>query len=383
MSRILIWDIPTRVFHWSLAVGFAAAWLSSIDNRFLFVHTFAGYAFLGLLLFRLWWGMVGTRYARFRAFAYDWPSVRAYLAALATGRAARYLGHNPVGSWVIFLLLTLGLAVSTTGVLVLGGEEGHGPLAGSVSFQVGEYAHAVHKAGAWLMLAAVMLHIAGVVIESALHGENLVRTMITGYKKDAGDPGAGAHAAAATGAVLFAALITAGLFYLKGYLAETAERPYVPFTGPALPDNATWRRECGDCHLAFHPSLLPARSWARMMATLSEHFGEDVTLDAETAAEIETFLTANAAETLPSEPAHRVLASVPADQVPLRVTEIGYWKRKHAGIEDKYWTAPRVGRRSNCKGCHLDADAGTFEDAGMRLPSPAAAGADHTTTTNP
>ena len=77
------------------------------------------------------------------------------------------------------------------------------------------------------------------------------------------------------------------------------------------------------------------------------------------------------------------VASVPADQVPLRVTEIGYWKRKHAGIEDKYWTAPRVGRRSNCKGCHLDADAGTFEDAGMRLPAPAAAGADHTTTTNP
>lgn len=383
MSRILIWDVPTRVFHWSLALAFAAAWLSSLDNRFLYVHTYAGYAFLGLLLFRLWWGMVGSRYARFRAFAYDWPSVRAYLGALASGRAARYLGHNPAGSWGILLLLLLGLAVSTAGLLVLGGEERHGPLAGRVPFQVGDYAHVVHAIGAWLMLAVVLLHIGGVVIESVLHRENLVRTMITGYKQDAGDPGAGARAAGLTGALLFIALITAGVFYLKGYLTETAGHPYVPFTGPALPDNAAWRRECGDCHLAFHPSLLPARSWQHMMATLSDHFGEDVTLDAETASEIGTFLTTNAAETLPSEPAHRILASIPAGQSPLRVTETGYWKHKHAGIADKYWSAPTVGRRSNCKGCHLDADAGTFEDAGMRLPVPAAPAADDTTPDHP
>ncbi|MCC6208513.1 MAG: cytochrome b/b6 domain-containing protein [Gammaproteobacteria bacterium] len=383
MSRILIWDIPTRIFHWSLALAFAAAWLSSLDNRFLYAHTYAGYAFLGLLLFRLWWGVVGSRYARFRAFAYDWPSVRAYLAALATGRATRYLGHNPAGSWSILFLLALGLMVSTAGVLVLGGEEGHGPLAGYIPFQAGDYAHVVHEAGAWLMLAVVTLHIGGVVIESTLHGENLVRTMITGYKKNPGGPGAGVRAAGTTGAILLATLITAGLIYLKGYLMETPEQPYVPYSGPMLPDNATWRSECGDCHLAFHPSLLPVRSWRRMMLTLSDHFGEDVALDAGTAAEIEAFLTANAAEALASEPAHRILASIAADQIPLRVTDTVYWKRKHSGIDDKYWTAQKVGHRSNCKGCHLDADAGTFEDAGMRLPVSAAADASRATSSNP
>ncbi|MBK8163885.1 MAG: cytochrome b/b6 domain-containing protein [Gammaproteobacteria bacterium] len=368
VKRVMVWDVPTRVFHWSLLASFAAAWLTSTDNRFLYHHTFAGYTFTGLLIFRLLWGMVGSRYARFRTFAYDWPSVRSYLSGLLTGKAARYLGHNPVGGWVILLIIALGFLVSIAGILVLGGEEGHGPFAGYIPYDIGEYAKAVHEASAWTMLAIVGVHITGVVAESFLHRENLILAMLTGYKEGGGDNNPEVSGAGIIGVVLFSAMIAAGLLYFRGYLVDTADRPFVPFAGPKLPDNAVWRQECGECHLAFHPTLLPARSWQRLMDTQSDHFGDDLALDAQTAAEISSFLVSNAAESRLTKPARKILASTPADQTPLRITQTTYWKRKHSGVKQEYWTRKNVGSKVNCKACHLDAEAGTFEDSGMRLP---------------
>src|SRR3569832_386059 len=107
-QRLLIWDLPTRVFHWLLVAAFTAAWVTFDDIRYLDVHVYAGYLFFGLLVFRLVWGMIGSRHARFRSFAYEWPSVWAYLRGLLSGQAARHVGHNPAGAWAIFLLLALG-----------------------------------------------------------------------------------------------------------------------------------------------------------------------------------------------------------------------------------------------------------------------------------
>ena len=95
-SSARVWDLPTRIFHWLLVLVFGGAFLTSDDNRFLYAHVYCGYALLALLLFRFVWGAVGTHYARFRAFAYDWPSVYAYLKGLLTGSAARHIGQNPI-----------------------------------------------------------------------------------------------------------------------------------------------------------------------------------------------------------------------------------------------------------------------------------------------
>ncbi|HHH36237.1 MAG TPA: cytochrome B [Gammaproteobacteria bacterium] len=366
-EKLLVWDLPTRVFHWLLVCAFALAWLTHDDNRFLYVHVYGGYALLGLLLFRLLWGAFGSHYARFHAFAYDWPSVSAYLKGLITGRAARHIGHNPAGAWAIFLMLVLGLAVSISGLLVLGGEEGHGPLAGLVSFPVGEASREVHELTAWFMLAMVALHLLGVAVESVIHRENLVMAMISGYKP--GAPGARAAERRGLAALLLLGLAFASaLAYFQGYLAETPDRPFLPFEGPRLPDNALWRSECGDCHLAYHPTLLPARSWAALLDGQADHFGEDLALDEETVAALRVFLTANAAESHLSEPAWKISLSVPAGEVPLRITETPYWIRKHRKIDQRYWKSEAVAGKGDCGACHLDAEAGTFEDSDMRLP---------------
>lgn len=367
MEKALIWDLPTRVFHWLLVIAFVVAWISYDDNRFLFFHVFAGYTFLGLLVFRLVWGVIGTHYARFHSFAYDWKSVTAYLVGLLNGRAMRHIGHNPAGGWAIFLLLVLGLLMSIAGVLVLSGEEGHGPFAEFVSFSTGIIAREAHRFLSWSMLGLIAIHVGGVIVESLIHKENLVWSLITGQKEAAAGV-ARVHGHHLLGLAMVAFVVTSSLVYFRGYLEETADHLYQPFQGPVLPDNALWREECGDCHFAFHPTLLPERSWERIFAEQHEHFGDDLDLDVDTLTELLEFHKKYSSESQLTEPARKILYYTPEGETPIRVTETNYWIEKHKDIAEVYWKNEKVGTKSNCAACHLDSDKGTYEDSNMRLP---------------
>ena len=114
MQRTLIWDLPTRVFHWSLAISFALAWLTAESDAWLTLHVFCGYLMFALVVFRLLWGMVGSHFSRFANFWFAPSQVLAYLNQLRRGQAPRHIGHNPAGSLAIYLLLALALAVTKT-----------------------------------------------------------------------------------------------------------------------------------------------------------------------------------------------------------------------------------------------------------------------------
>ena len=366
-TQAIIWDLPTRIFHWLLVISFSVAWISYDDNRFLFVHVYGGYVFTSLLLFRLVWGIIGTHYARFHTFAYDYTSVMSYLKSLLTGSAMRHIGHNPIGGWAIFLMLTLGLLAGITGLLVLGGEEGHGPLRHLVSYDIGINAREFHEAIAWTLLSITAIHLVGVVVESVIHKDNLIWAMFTGKKETAART-ASVHEHHLLDVFIVTMIFGATIYYFDGYLTETTDHLYQPYKGPDLPDNATWRNACSECHFAFHPSLLPERSWRKIFETQHKHFGDDLDLDEETLDELLKFHTENAAEQKLTEPARKILHYTPADVTPLRVTETEYWKRKHHEIDEAYWKSKKVKIKGNCNACHLDADAGTFEDSDMRLP---------------
>lgn len=366
--KILVWDLPTRLFHWLLVLSFVAAWLTSDSDRWLDVHVFVGYLLAGLIVFRLVWGFAGSRYAKFKAFAFKPGEVFAYLHDVLRRDARRYIGHNPAGSWAIYLLLALGLLVAASGLMVLGGEEQHGPLAGFVGFATGELFKELHEIMAWLMLGVAGLHLAGVALESRLHRENLPRAMITGCKRGRASDGIpSGHKIA--GAVLLAVVIGCAAWYFKGYIGANESRPHRPFVGKQLPDNAVWRTECSSCHLAYHPTLLPARSWERTLREQDRHFGEALGLDAAATQEILAFLIRYSADSRMTEAAWKIGKSIPAAVAPLRITETGYWKKKHDEITGAVWRSKKVGAKSNCGACHRDAESGTFEDAAMRLPA--------------
>jgi len=371
---IRVWDLPTRLFHWLLVAAFLTAWFTHEYDRYLYIHVFAGYVALGLLLFRVLWGLFGGPYARFRSFAFGWRSVRTHLTELFSGKATGHLGHNPAGAWFIYLLLTLTATVAITGLVALGGEERHGPLTGLFSFSTGAQFHEIHGILALSMVGLIALHLAGVIVESLAAKENLVRAMISGHKRR---PGALRNATVSprhgwVALVLATATVAYGLWHFAGYAWQTPEHPYLPFQGPELADNATWRAECGSCHLAYHPSLLPARAWTKMLDHQDRHFGDDLVLDAETVQALRLFAIANAAETASTEAAWKINASLSQAATPQRISTTPHWKQKHADIADAVWRRNSVQSKANCEACHLDASRGTFEDSAMRIPAPLA-----------
>jgi cytochrome b len=183
MNRILVWDLPTRLFHWLLAAAFIAAYLLGEEDDLLGWHSFFGYLLGGLILFRLVWGFVGGRYSRFADFPPAPGAARRYVKDLFSGKGRHYLGHNPAGALAIYALLGLGLATAASGLVLFGADKGLGPLAGLVPARWEDAAEDLHELAVNAMLLVVLVHLAGVAVGSLKHRENLPRSMVTGYKQ--------------------------------------------------------------------------------------------------------------------------------------------------------------------------------------------------------
>lgn len=197
-AEITVWDPLVRLFHWTLAIAFVLAyctqseWFEEIRDRLLseewlqVLHVWAGYTLAGLLLFRLLWGFVGPRYARFSDFVYGPREVLIYVKDVLTLRAPRHLGHNPAGGMmIIVLLLSLTITV-TAGLMLYGADKGLGPLASLLANSSDGAIDAfkeLHEFFANFTVILVVGHLIGVVWESRLHRENLARAMITGRKR--------------------------------------------------------------------------------------------------------------------------------------------------------------------------------------------------------
>jgi cytochrome b len=171
MSRLLIWDVPTRLFHWLLAAGFlAAAFISLVlgDESPLFPwHAILGLTIGVMLAMRLLWGFVGTKYARFGSFAFGPAALTEYAKGALRGGGKRYVGHNPGSAYAVYAMLALLVGLAVTGFMLGRGNE-------SVKD--------THELLAYGMLAVVGLHIAGIAFHTLRHRENIAASMIHGHR---------------------------------------------------------------------------------------------------------------------------------------------------------------------------------------------------------
>ena len=193
---VKVWDPAVRIFHWSLVVLFLVAYFSGDEAETL--HVYAGYGVVALLAFRIVWGFVGTKYARFADFIYGPAQTLRYLQSLRARKPLHYLGHNPLGGWMVVALLVSLAATSWTGLEAYG-DEGHGPLARAETGLIAqaraeeheeggrrggeEFWEELHEGFANFTLFLAIVHVAGVFVASAAHKENLARAMVTGYKR--------------------------------------------------------------------------------------------------------------------------------------------------------------------------------------------------------
>jgi cytochrome b len=167
---VRVWDPLVRLFHWSLLAAFVTAWATGDELKS--VHEIAGYTIAGLLVFRVFWGLFGSTHARFTDFVRRPSVVIGYLADTARLRARRYLGHNPAGGAMVVALLVMLTVICGTGILMT-----------TDAFWGVEWIEETHEIAVNVTLLLVALHIAGVLVASLEHGENLVAAMITGRKR--------------------------------------------------------------------------------------------------------------------------------------------------------------------------------------------------------
>ena len=216
--QIFVWDLLVRIGHWLLVLFFFVAYFTEDD--LLTIHSWAGYGVGVYVVIRVIWGFVGPKHARFADFAYGPVKAVRYLKELILFQAKRYIGHSPAGGLMVFALLISLTATTVTGAALLAVEENTGPLApwlgGGAALEEtmkglglfaaparasedederdedhnknsdeekGEILEEAHEFFSNLTLLLIIMHIAGVVLASMIHKENLVRAMVTGHKR--------------------------------------------------------------------------------------------------------------------------------------------------------------------------------------------------------
>lgn len=210
MTRILVWDIPTRLFHWLLAGSFLAAFalatLTDDESAAFAGHMLLGGAIVFMVALRVIWGFVGSRYSRFRSFTFRPAEVLAYFKGALSGKGEKHVGHNPGSAVAIFAMLGLLVGLGLTGAFMSSGG----------------ILEDLHEVLAWTMMAVVGAHVVGVIWHTLRHRENITKSMVTGQKE--GEPKAAIPSARPIAAIVFLALTglwTGGLY--NGYDAANSQ----------------------------------------------------------------------------------------------------------------------------------------------------------------
>ncbi len=182
-SRVYVWDLPTRLFHWTVFALMVAQLLTGkvLDDA-MELHAKLGYAIFVLVLFRLMWGALGSTYARFAKFLRGPATVARYARSWLRRDHAFVAGHNPLGGWMVVALLAAILVQALLGMFGNDDVLFDGPLASIVSKDTSDFLTGLHAVTSDVLLVMVGLHIVAVVLHRLVNGENLVSAMVTGYK---------------------------------------------------------------------------------------------------------------------------------------------------------------------------------------------------------
>jgi cytochrome b len=364
-TKARVWDVPVRVSHWLLVICIAAAWLTR-DARLADLHAAAGWCALFLVVFRVVWGFAGTAHARFSDFGYSPIEAIRYVKDSLTGSPAHYTGHNPAGSWSVYLLLAGVALTCVTGIAALAAMFDIGPVPVALAPPLADFLRESHEWLAWALLAVIGVHVAGAIASSVLHRENLVAAMVTGRKRVHED--LAGDAPARRGVAFSIAAGFAGVAFL--YLASSgwpSGYAQARLGAHALkPAPTRWTKECGGCHLAYSPALLPSRSWERMLKEQAEHFGEDLSLSPNVA---RALLDEALADRTSTWAAWKLAHSAPPGESPQRITDLAFWRHAHRGLAERAFKPPVSQGRHDCESCHVDAASGIFQPRMIQKPA--------------
>ncbi len=365
MKRVYVWTLPTRLFHWLFVTLIIGSWIASQEDRWLTPHVAMGYAVGVLVVFRIVWGIMGPKYSRFGDFTLRLGALKEYLITIFNP-SRHYVGHNPAASFVmIAMLITVFLAV-LSGMVAYGIQENHGVMA----FLHNGYFHnmkwfkEVHEFFVNLLWVLIAAHVGGVLVDRLLHKkERTLNSIIDGHKNMEGE-----DTSLSLPQKLIALVGIGGAVGLLIYTLCVPQNPLIAGYNDKIDYakiNPVFVNECGSCHTLYPPTLLPKGSWRVLMGDLSNHFGDDASLDPTDHATILEYLLSHSAETSNQEMSVKMMKSFEKPDM-IAITQTPFWKRTHRKISEEVFKSDSVKSRANCKACHSDVEQGRIEDNGIK-----------------
>ena len=367
---VYVWPLCTRIIHWMIALSFTFSYLSAFHHQYFSFHIAFGYIFGLMLLFRLIWGFIGPDYGTFKEFILSFSELILYFKEKMTNRWRKiHPGHNAASSWFTLLVLSFGLIIVWSGLLLFGIQEG----SGIFSFLNKEYFHYsvslvfLHQLFSVLLLLSAFVHIAGVLVEQFYHRTNMAFAMLSGYKKSEGKDTAPLfwQHLLAYSSIILSILI----FYWVVHSADTFLTRSVFTKHDYTYENSSFSTHCSKCHKNYPPFILPKASWEKLMDGLSNHFGEEIlehNISKEEQLSIKTYLTSHSAENSTHKLAYKSLISL-QDMRPISATKSLYWRETHEHLKEAFKN-PLVKDKSNCFACHRNFEYGLFDNTLIHLP---------------
>jgi len=374
MKEIKVWDLQTRIFHWSLVVFVFCTFVTADMPRifgmktldrdaWLSFHIGTGVAAGLLLAFRIFWGYFGPYYSKFSSLHLSLKELFGYLDSVRKNLKTSYTGHNPGASWNLICILIIGMLAIVSRGIVFGIDERRGVLRFlySTYYPYADSMKLLHLGVSYILLAVILGHVAGVLIETIRHRTGIILAMFTGKKRS--DETERPLSTGMPLTVISFAWVASSV--LVAYFFSTMMETKQPVTLTIPP---IYKKECGSCHMAFPPNALPEKSWKIMMAGLQDHFGDDASIEESSRKGIEDYLVKNSAEKSLEEASIKFIRSIGKENPPLRITEIRYWKEKHKSVPQDVYRRETIKSKINCVACHKWSEYGSFEDTDIKIP---------------
>ncbi|WP_295051431.1 cytochrome b/b6 domain-containing protein [Sulfuricurvum sp.] len=365
MKRVYVWTLPTRVFHGLFVALILGAWIASLEDRWLSLHVAIGSAVGVLVVFRIVWGIIGPKYSRFSDLALRTDALKEYLLNLLSP-TRRYAGHNPAASFVMVAMLVTVVFAVISGMLAYGITENRGVLAFlhtglSHNMEWFEEIHEFFVNLLWILIAA---HVGGVLVDRFLHKDDrTLNSIIDGHKNMEGE-----SALLSWSQKIVALIGIGGTIAVLIYTLSVPNNPLIAGYNQKIDykqENPVFVNECGSCHTLYPPTLLPKESWSKLMGNLSNHFGDDASLDSADHQTVLDYLIKHSAQSSSQEMSLKMMQSIENRDM-IAMTQTPFWKKRHKNIPDDVFKSAHVKSRANCKACHGDVEQGTIEDNAIK-----------------
>lgn len=354
MTKSYIYPLANRLSHAVMILSLLLAYTLVDFDRIFYYHGVFGIVFFLAIVFRILWGVFGSKYSRFSDFHFK--GLKEYLFSVF-GTKRSYIAHNPASSIAIILMLVLGVLTCLSG-LVLWGEKEGGGIFGSLYFSyhsLNSFAK-LHEVFANALVVVVCVHICGALIDKIIHKNDSLQAIITGYKTTP------KQEVITLGAFQKFFCIFYGVFALSLTLYTLTPRNLaLGFSNPSpliayTSSQPLYQKECGSCHIAYAPYLLPKAVWGKMMSELENHFGDDASVESDTQKELTQFLEANSQrDTFIADKLSREREAY------LAISQTRFFAKIHKKIPQEVFKSKEIKSKANCQSCHKDAESGYFQ----------------------